>query len=828
MAGKLYALLVGINDYPERVGRLRGCVNDVKAWAELLKQRVEGGGELELLNLTDAQATRAGIIEGFRSHLGRAGVGDTALFFFSGHGSQEPAPPPFDAEEPDGKCETLLAWDSRLPGGWDLADKELAVLIAEAAAGGAHVVVILDSCHSGTATRDDEEEGLVRRARGREEPRPVESFWFWQEESLLPGLDEAGGWRVLPRGPHVLLAACEDYQKAKEAVVGGGMEAVHRGAFSYFLLQALGSFSHDREVSYREVFKEAQIRVSNFCSDQCPDAEGELARRLFDGSLACRPATFSVRRRKDGEWRLDAGSVHGLAGGTELAVLPAGARDLADLSARVATVRLTEVGAGESRLEVTEGALPAERPAYPAVVSRLPLSPLRVAVHQAGARRGGSTRRTRLGRELGSSPFFELAGEPEAATLVVEEEGGLYHLRRPGSGDLTRPLPASAEGRRQLRGALEHVARWQTLAELDNPGSPLAEALELALWEWLAPPPGPGEEPELKPLESAGELLLPYREEAGGGEATPRRFAARLRNRSEQDLYFALFALEETFAVRLLRNAWGRLEAGRMLFLGREDGIPARVPDRYYDQGVTRRRDLLLLLVSEAGGKPDFSLIEQGRLLDPYDHPGRGWRSEGPPEVLEALMWRVGWREVDDEPRPLLAHKWAARRQAIVAERPQPFHALDRQGGEVSLAAGMDLQVPAGLGGTVRLHNAPSAHRRCPALGSPAGLQGQRLQPVSLAGRLGSDPGLSVLELKPEDPGAVTPERPLVIETDLGLETGEVLAAVVCDGRRSELVNPEPGQGPGPATSCRLPRLPVPASEDGAVWLELYALAPQG
>lgn len=822
MAGKLYALLVGINDYPERVGRLRGCVNDVKAWEEFLEQRVGDEGELELLALTDATATRAGIIAGFRSHLGRAGVGDTALFFFSGHGSQEPAPPPFDAEEPDGQCETLLAWDSRRPGGWDLADKELAVLIAEVAAGGAHVVVILDSCHSGTATRDDEEEGLVRRARGREETRPVESFWFWQEESLPPGLDAAGGWRVLPRGPHVLLAACEDYQKAKEAVIGAGEEAAYRGAFSYFLLQALGSFSHHREVSYRELFKEAQIRVSNFHPDQRPDAEGELTRRLFDGSLARRPTTFSVRRRKDGEWRLDAGSVHGLDAGTELAVLPAGARDPADLSARLATVRLTEVGAGESRLSVTEGALPAERPAYPAVVSRLPLSPLRVAVRQAGGRRSQASRRTRLGRDLGSSPFFELATEAEAGALVVEEEGGLYHLRRPGGGDLTRPLPASPEGRRQLREALEHVARWQTLAELDNPGSPLTESLELTLWEWLAPPRIPGEEPELRPLESAGELLLPYRE-GDGGEATPRRFAVRLRNRAEQDLHFALFALEETFAVHLLRNAWGRLEAGRTLFFGREDGIPARVPDRYHDQGVSRRRDLLLLLVSEAGGKPDFSLLEQGRLLDPYDHPGRGWRSEGPPEVLEALMWRVGWREVDEEPKPLLAHQWAARRQVIVAERPQPFHALDRQGGEVSLPEGVRLQVPAGLGGMVRLHNAPSAYRRCPALGSPAGLQGRRLRPVSLAGRLGSDPGLSALELEPEDPGAVTPEQPLVMETDLALETGEVLAVVLCDGRRSELVTPESGRGP--VTTCRLPRLPVPASKEGAVWLELYALA---
>lgn len=51
-----------------------------------------------------------------------------ALFYYSDHGLQENAPPEFWNFEPDRLNETLVCYDSQLPGGWDLADKELAQL----------------------------------------------------------------------------------------------------------------------------------------------------------------------------------------------------------------------------------------------------------------------------------------------------------------------------------------------------------------------------------------------------------------------------------------------------------------------------------------------------------------------------------------------------------------------------------------------------------------------------------------------------------------------------------------------------------------------------
>jgi uncharacterized caspase-like protein len=91
-------------------------------------------GQMHLKILLNEQATRQAVIDGFRDHLSQAGPDDVALFFYAGHGSQENAPEEFWHLEPDRLDETLVCYDSRTDGSWDLTDKELAKLIAEVAA----------------------------------------------------------------------------------------------------------------------------------------------------------------------------------------------------------------------------------------------------------------------------------------------------------------------------------------------------------------------------------------------------------------------------------------------------------------------------------------------------------------------------------------------------------------------------------------------------------------------------------------------------------------------------------------------------------------------
>ena len=108
---------------------------------------------MDIKLLINEQAIRENGIAGFRKHLQQASESDVALFYFSGHGSQEYAHEVFWNVEPDRLNETLVCYDSRALGGWDLADKELNFLIKEVSNNNAHVVVILDCAHSGSGTR---------------------------------------------------------------------------------------------------------------------------------------------------------------------------------------------------------------------------------------------------------------------------------------------------------------------------------------------------------------------------------------------------------------------------------------------------------------------------------------------------------------------------------------------------------------------------------------------------------------------------------------------------------------------------------------------------
>jgi hypothetical protein len=132
------ALCVGINDYPGTQNDLSGCVNDCGDWADFLSSR-----GFAVTRLLDSQATRAGIKGALAGMLSSCAAGDVAVFTYSGHGSSVVDT---SGDEPDGKDETICAHDG------NVTDDELREILDKTPAG-VRVTVVLDSCHSGTATR---------------------------------------------------------------------------------------------------------------------------------------------------------------------------------------------------------------------------------------------------------------------------------------------------------------------------------------------------------------------------------------------------------------------------------------------------------------------------------------------------------------------------------------------------------------------------------------------------------------------------------------------------------------------------------------------------
>jgi hypothetical protein len=141
---KALSLHLGLNAvsggaYEGWTGPLAACEFDANDMAALAK--TQGFKPTVLLT---KKATRAALLAGMRSAAKALKSGDIFLLSYSGHGGQVPDT---DGDEPDRKDETWCLYDGQL------IDDELYLELSRFAAG-VRVLVLSDSCHSGTVTRE--------------------------------------------------------------------------------------------------------------------------------------------------------------------------------------------------------------------------------------------------------------------------------------------------------------------------------------------------------------------------------------------------------------------------------------------------------------------------------------------------------------------------------------------------------------------------------------------------------------------------------------------------------------------------------------------------
>ena len=143
-APKALSLHIGLNGvdpaaYEGWDGPLAACEFDAKDMAAIAR----GKGMKPTVLLTK-KATRAAFLAGLRAAAKALKAGDFFLLSYSGHGGQVPDT---NHDEADKKDETWCLYDGQL------IDDELYFELSRFAAG-VRVLVLSDSCHSGTITRD--------------------------------------------------------------------------------------------------------------------------------------------------------------------------------------------------------------------------------------------------------------------------------------------------------------------------------------------------------------------------------------------------------------------------------------------------------------------------------------------------------------------------------------------------------------------------------------------------------------------------------------------------------------------------------------------------
>jgi hypothetical protein len=261
------AFCVGINDYPYDGSDLNGCVNDAKAWAQLLVDHYDFlSSDMQLI--TDAQATKSEMVSGIKKLLSGAKSGDVLVFTNSSHGTyladtggDEPA---YDEALCPYDCDANL-----------LTDDELRDLFSGLGQG-VSLTVISDSCHSGTVTRAAISE-IIPGMRTPDDRRVRFLNPALMGRSVLDN-----PWRALPKGKvkfpqskmkEVLLSGCTDKEYSYDALIGGR----YHGAMTYFALQAIREANY--EITYAQLHSRLTSLVDNAGYPQHPQLEGNAKNR---------------------------------------------------------------------------------------------------------------------------------------------------------------------------------------------------------------------------------------------------------------------------------------------------------------------------------------------------------------------------------------------------------------------------------------------------------------------------------------------------------------------------------------------------------------------
>lgn len=290
---KLHSLLIGINEYQSpNVNNLSGCTKDV----EKMRAFIEGhfGENAVIHTLLDTQATKANIIKAFETDLQQAQAGDSIFIYYSGHGSTEKTMLFGEYEN-----QTIVCHDSRTEGVYDLADKELAVLIDKLPKN-THIVLCFDSCHSGSITREGDNSLLLRKRHTADDKssRTLDTYYGYATNKPLH----------IPDAPHIVLSACDSSEVAWENNEGG--------IFTHHLLKTLANYPQQMP-SYAKLFRLVQIgiRQTFLNSVQSPQlAKGNAHTYFLTGESAEREDilhTLSYNPTKT-RWEINSGALQGI------------------------------------------------------------------------------------------------------------------------------------------------------------------------------------------------------------------------------------------------------------------------------------------------------------------------------------------------------------------------------------------------------------------------------------------------------------------------------------------------------------------------------------
>lgn len=315
---KKLALIVAVGDYQATTGWGKiSSVNDVPLIKDALK--LQGFNEEDILVLINEQATKQGITEAFRALRAKAQPGDVVVIHFSSHGQQITDD---NGDEVDGLDEALIPYDAwfnyngKYKGENHLRDDEMGAFVTNFRnflGKNGQLLMILDSCHSGTATRGS-------KVRGSSEvfTIPDSGATASGENQSASDMFELGGKLADGAAPFVLIsgASAEEFNYEYKGF----------GSLSYAFLSAISDIDNTQpKLTYRQLFSKIKSKMNEIAKRQTPVIEGDIDWELFGSEKVEQQPYFEVKKINNSTViDIQAGQIQGLYANTTINLLPKG------------------------------------------------------------------------------------------------------------------------------------------------------------------------------------------------------------------------------------------------------------------------------------------------------------------------------------------------------------------------------------------------------------------------------------------------------------------------------------------------------------------------
>lgn len=312
-----HALIIAIGDYPEETnwGKI-SSVNDIP----LIRSALERQGFDHFTILKDAQADKDAIVDALRQLSKDVNKGDIVVVHFSSHGQQIMDN---NRDEIDGYDEAIVAYgapalfDPAYDGENHLRDEELGAeldKIRTKLGSDGDVLVIVDACHSGTATRGPKAQEVSRGGQPPLAPKDYRPAAGKKSKEVGVFEENRASTRGGSKSPLVVISAA----RADEL----NYEYNGFGSLSVAFNKALDQL--DTGFTYRSLFSKIVKEMTIIAPNQTPALEGDIDRKLFGGKVVQQEAYYNLSRIRGTDARIEGGQVVGLNIGSKIKIFAEG------------------------------------------------------------------------------------------------------------------------------------------------------------------------------------------------------------------------------------------------------------------------------------------------------------------------------------------------------------------------------------------------------------------------------------------------------------------------------------------------------------------------